>query len=139
MRWDYLFDGRVLAQGKEYFQDGRVSSLTHRGATYQAKVTGSKQHDVEVYLTDRVHPRLYCDCRNAEYNGCCKHAAAVLYAIAEEENKGQKPAVEGRKKKKDNIPKRIYPFSHRWTLLDRQESGPDGTESSDRQESGADV
>jgi len=126
MRWDYLFDGKVLAQGKEYFQNGCVTSLIHRGGTYQAKVIGSKKHDVEVYLTDRVHPRLYCDCQNAAHKGCCKHTAAVLYAIAEEENRGTKPAGENRKKEKDNIPKRIYPFSHSWTVWDDEETASDG-------------
>ncbi|MCM1305368.1 MAG: hypothetical protein NC306_14875, partial [Butyrivibrio sp.] len=77
MRWDYLFNEQVLAQGKEYYQTGCVGELLHRGGTYQAKVVGSKKHDVEVYLTDRVHPRLYCDCRDASGGRRCRHMAAV--------------------------------------------------------------
>lgn len=122
MRWDYLFDKQILEQGREYFQNGCVRGLMHRGSTYQAKVTGSRKHDVEVYLTDRVHPRLYCDCKEASYNGCCRHTAAVLYAIAEEEERGTASAAESRRKKEDNAPRRIYPFSHRWTIWDGDEA-----------------
>ena len=128
MRWDYLFDRGVLAQGREYYQNGHVSNLIHRGATYQAKVAGSKKHDVEVYLTDRVHPRLYCDCEDAADGCCCRHMAAVLYAIEEEANQGLKTSGESRKKEEDNIPRRIYPFSHKWTLLDDEETVPGGSE-----------
>ena len=122
MRWDYLFNEQVLAQGKEYFQSGRVGELMHRGATYQAKVAGSKRYDVEAYLTDRVHPRLYCDCQEALDGHACKHMAAVLYAIAEEESQRSPQAKVTGKKKEKSGPKRIYPFSHRWTLLDDGET-----------------
>lgn len=138
MRWDYLFNEQVLAQGKEYFQGGRVTNMIHRGGTYQATVTGSENHNVIVYLTDRVHPRLSCDCKDS-YDGHCSHAAAVLYAIAAEEK--QRTAQAGKKgeavqaeagsgKKESNAPKRIYPFSHKWTLLDdgKPESDAQGNE-----------
>ena len=106
MRWDYLFNGQVLARGKEYFQNGHVKDLIHRGATYQAKVVGSKRYSVEAYLTDRVHPQLYCDCEYAADGSHCKHMAAVLYAIEEEENQILKPTEKSKEKKEDNTPKR---------------------------------
>lgn len=132
MRWDYLFSDQVLEQGKEYYQNGRVKNMMHRGGTYQATVIGSKKHDVEVYLTDRVHPRLYCDCGDYS-DGYCRHMAAVLYAIAAEENgtaqngkkKGTAQAESGGGKKENHMPKRIYPFSHKWTLLDEGKPAPD--------------
>lgn len=121
-----MFNEQVLAQGKEYYQSGRVKNMIHRGGTYQATVIGSKSHDVEVYLTDRVHPRLYCDCRDSSV-GYCKHTAAVLYAIAAEESEGAARAGKKREagqtgsgggKKENDMPRRMYPFSHKWTLLD---------------------
>ncbi len=138
MRWDYLFNEQVLVQGKEYFQGGRVKNMIHRGGTYQATVTGSENHNVIVYLTDRVHPRLSCDCKDS-YDGHCSHAAAVLYTIAAEENRGTAQAGNkgeavqaeaGSGKKESNAPKRIYPFSHKWTLLDdgKPESDVQGNE-----------
>lgn len=134
MRWDYLFNEQILARGREYFQSGRVGDLFHRGATYQAKVTGAKIYDVEVYLTDRVHPRLYCNCKAASEYGNCKHMAAVLYAIAEEESRGTPRTGENRKKEEKNVPRRIYPFSHSWTLLDDGETAPDEYEYFDLKE-----
>ena len=68
MRWDYLFSKQILARGRQYFQGGCVKELMHRGATYQAKVIGTEVYHLEVYLTDRVHPKMYCDCPYAEIN-----------------------------------------------------------------------
>lgn len=128
-----MFNEQVLAQGKEYYQSGCVKNLMHRGATYQATVTGAQKHDVEVYLTDRVHPRLYCNCKDSR-NGHCSHTAAVLYAIAAEESGGitqagkkggTAQAGSGNGKKESNVPKRIYPFSHKWMLLDEEKQVSD--------------
>lgn len=133
MRWDYLFSEKILAQGKEYFRNGNVKNLFHRGGTYQAKVAGSKIHDVEVYLTDRVHPRLYCDCRVALSGGLCRHMVAALCAIEEEEaSVGQNKVI--KKKKDDNTPKRIYPFSRGRTFLDDKDDGETSAPKTERKE-----
>lgn len=115
MRWDYLFSKQILERGRQYFQGGCVKELMHRGATYQAKVLGTEVYHLEVYLSDRVHPRMYCDCPYAEDGGHCKHMAAVLYAI--EENEKQE-AGSGTRAQKGNsvnggkmLPKRVYPFA----------------------------
>lgn len=111
MRWDYLFSAQILERGKEYFQNGNVKKMTHRGATYQADVVGTRTYKVVVYLTDRVHPRLSCDCLYAEDGRLCKHMAAVLCAIeAEEDSAGKQTGENGKQKEK---PKRIYPFSRK--------------------------
>lgn len=109
MRWDYLFSAQILARGREYFRRGKVKELIHRGATYQAKVIGTETYRVEAYLVDRVHPRLYCDCRYAEDGYYCKHMAAVLFAIDEEEKTGAVRGMPGEGAQKR--PVRIYPFS----------------------------
>ena len=82
MRWDYLFSKAVLQRGMEYYKTKRVSSVMKRGATYQAAVIGNgRRYDVEVYLTDSIHPTLYCNCDYAASGLHCKHMAAVMCAI----------------------------------------------------------
>lgn len=115
MRWDYLFNKQILSRGRQYFQGGCVKELMHRGATYQAKVLGTEIYHVEVYLSDRVHPKMYCDCPYAEDGYACKHMAAVLYAI--EESEKQEAGNGTRTQKGDSInggkklPKRVFPFA----------------------------
>lgn len=122
MRWDYLFSPHILQRGKDYFQEGRVQNLRHRGATYQADVAGSEIYNVVVYLTDRVHPRLVCSCPYAADGRPCKHMAAVLCAIEAEESRVSGQSGENKRKKENDAPKRIYPFSHRRAALDTGET-----------------
>ena len=114
MRWDYLFSREILNRGRQYFEAGKVSRLTHRGATYQAKVLGTRIYDVEVYLTDRVHPKMFCNCA---YGGNCKHEAAVLYAIVEMDEAGKAVG-----KQEVQTPKIVYPFKHKKNIEDQPES-----------------
>lgn len=114
MRWDYLFSREILNRGRQYFEAGKVSRLTHRGATYQAKVLGTRIYDVEVYLTDRVHPKMFCNCA---YGGNCKHEAAVLYAIVEMDEAGKAVG-----KQEAQTPKIVYPFKHKKNIEDQPES-----------------
>lgn len=115
MRWDYLFSKQILSRGRQYFEGGCVKELMHRGATYQAKVLGTEIYHVEVYLSDRVHPRMYCDCPYAEDGYACKHMAAVLYAIEESEKQeagnGTRTQRGHSKAGEKKLPKRVYPFA----------------------------
>ena len=105
MYWDYLFSRIILNRGRQYFEDGKVKGLTHRGATYQAKVLGTRVYDVEIYLTDRLHPKMFCNCAYDDY---CKHEAAVLYAIEEMSEQGSTAG-----QKEVQVPKIVYPFKHK--------------------------
>ena len=114
MRWDYLFTREILKRGRQYFESGKVKGLTHRGATYQAKVLGTKVYDVEAYLTDRMYPKMFCNCA---YGGNCKHEAAVLYAIEEMDETGRTA-----KKQEERVPKIVYPFKHKKNIEEQSES-----------------
>ena len=114
MRWDYLFTREILKRGRQYFESGKVKGLTHRGATYQAKVLGTKVYDVEVYLTDRMYPKMFCNCA---YGGNCKHEAAVLYAIEEMDETGSTA-----EKQEARVPKMVYPFKHKKNIEEQSES-----------------
>ena len=108
MRWDYLFYRQILARGREYFRSGKVQDLKHTGARYEADVVGTKDYHVTVYLGDRVHPQLSCNCPYAGDGHYCKHMAAVLFAVEEEENM---PDV--RMRAVEKFSGRVYPFANR--------------------------
>ena len=110
MRWDYLFTREILKRGRQYFESGKVKGLTHRGGTYQAKVLGTKVYDVEAYLTDRMYPKMFCNCA---YGGNCKHEAAVLYAIEELDETGRIAEKQ--------VPKIVYPFKHKKDIEEQSE------------------
>lgn len=103
MRWENLFSREIIKRGRQYYDEGKVKGLKHRGVTYQAKVLGTKIYDVEIYLSDKIRPVMYCNCM---YSGRCKHEAAVLYAI-DAEMSGES-AIQNKRE----LPKIVYPFAH---------------------------
>lgn len=109
MRWDYLFSKAVLQRGMEYYKTKRVSSVMKRGATYQATVIGNgRRYDVEVYLTDSIHPTLYCNCDYAASGLHCKHMAAVMCAIDDGFVERQEETA---KLQEEQRHYRVYPFA----------------------------
>ena len=137
MQWDYLFSNEILKRGQQYYKQGRVQGLIKRGATYQAKVIGSKIYHVEIYASNPVLPRTYCSCPYAADGGTCKHIAAVIYAIEAQKvpsktqsgarDTGNNAVVVTEKaggtaitpKKENNI--RVYPF--RKTAAQKKQAG----------------
>ena len=108
MRWDYLFHRQILLRGREYFRAGKVQGLKHTGARYEADVVGTKGYHVTAYLGDRVHPQLSCNCPYAGDGYYCKHMAAVLFAVEEEET-----MPEVRMQAVGKFSGRVYPFGNR--------------------------
>ncbi len=75
----------ILKRGKSYFEDGHVEFLEQvENGVWNATVIGSDDYFVEVDISRRGIVEDYqCDC---PYDGdICKHVAAVLYAIRDEE------------------------------------------------------
>lgn len=86
-KWELDFDDQILARGRRYYEEGRVSELVRDEDTdtWTADVEGSEVYHVSVTLTgDETEPLVYsCTC---PYSGApyCKHTAAVLYAMEED-------------------------------------------------------
>ncbi len=86
-KWELDFDDQILARGRRYYEEGRVSELVRDEDTdtWTADVEGSEVYHVSVTLTgDETEPPVYsCTC---PYSGApyCKHTAAVLYAMEED-------------------------------------------------------
>lgn len=79
--WKELFKPWILERGQEYFKEHRVAELKIDGEEISAFVEGSEDYQVAIMLDDGMPIALYCDCPYASGNDCCKHMAAVLFAV----------------------------------------------------------
>ena len=75
-------DPKILARGRQYFTEGRVTGLTFDGeGSYTAYVDGNELYEVEAQLAENGEVlELICDCPY-EWGKVCKHGIAVLLTI----------------------------------------------------------
>lgn len=75
------FDKTILKRGWNYFTDGAVLETSIEGTSIvKARVSGSSSYRVTIDL--KSFTRSSCSC---PYGSYCKHMAAVLYEVAEQE------------------------------------------------------
>lgn len=85
--WKALFRSHILERGWNYFQQGAVVSLQKAEDRYEALVSGTDDYQVSIYLQNDTVYDMECTCPYAEDGNYCKHMAAVLYQIEEEEER----------------------------------------------------
>lgn len=95
MDWKNLFDKKILARGKEYYNDDLVSELDISDDEINAVVYGTEEYEVSIELKNGDFVEMHCDCPYAEDGSYCKHMAAVLYAY---EAAGEVPTKKSSKK-----------------------------------------
>ena len=78
--WREEFAPHILARGKKYFEESRVSRIQRVRNTYLATVEGTEDYKVEIVLREDGIDTMLCSCPYAENNNC-KHMAAVLFAM----------------------------------------------------------
>lgn len=78
--WQEAFAPHILARGKKYFEEGRVSNIIRYGNRIVAHVEGTEDYCVEIELPGGVPDSWLCTCPYA-VQGNCKHKAALLFAI----------------------------------------------------------
>ena len=80
--WKEEFAPHILARGKKYFEEGRVSRIQRCGDTYMATVVGTEDYTVKIDIEKEGLGHMECDCPYAaDYENYCKHMAAVLFAL----------------------------------------------------------
>ncbi len=91
--WKSRFQKNTLRQGKDYFERGRVIELEETEGIYSAAVVERKRYNVRIMGYGEAEGlRMNCGCPHAKGGSCCKHMAAVLYAV--DEWKEQKEKME---------------------------------------------
>ena len=88
MEWKTYFYETMIKRGRQYYNSGRVKRLHYTNGQWTAIVRGSRHYSVKIRLDENGEiRRMSCDCPFAYGGENCKHMAAVLMAIEEEEKK----------------------------------------------------
>ena len=84
--FEEYFSPRILERGKEYYRNHHVITLDRiEEGYYEAEVEGSQIYTVFVELEENGEiSDISCDCPY-DWEEFCKHEAAVLYALREQE------------------------------------------------------
>lgn len=82
---DY-FDSLILSRGKNYYKENRILDIWCQDDLVTAYIDGSEIYRIELRVDDKKLNSFYCSCpysEDGEY--MCKHIAAVLYYLEENE------------------------------------------------------
>lgn len=90
--WKSMFEPKILARGRQYWQQGKVTDLSCTEDGIHATVLGSEKYKVDIELNDGDVLDTYCTCPYSEYDNC-KHMAAVLFAVTEDGTPKKKKAA----------------------------------------------
>ena len=78
------FNTRILSRGYEYYEDGLVEDVLLKGNIVTAKVLGTETYDVSVEIDNGIFIDGDCTCPYASDGSYCKHMAALLYYLDNE-------------------------------------------------------
>ena len=84
--WKELFETHILTRGYNYAQEDRVWDIGHENDVVSAVVAGTEDYLVSIRIKDKRITEMSCDCPYAADGSHCKHEAALLYALAEEDS-----------------------------------------------------
>lgn len=90
--WKSMFEPRILARGRQYWQQGYVTDLSCTEDGIHATVLGSEEYEVDIELDGGEVTDTCCTCPYGEYDNC-KHMAAVLFAVTEDGTPKKKKAA----------------------------------------------
>ena len=82
--WKDLFQEHILARGEAYYFEGAVLELHNTEHGYHAVVEGTEDYEVDIEMEGGRVCEMYCSCPYAENGNNCKHTAAVLFEIEEQ-------------------------------------------------------
>ncbi len=88
MNWKHLFTSETLTRGRQYFQKGRVGpflKLSENRYTANIKGSNGKQYNTFVGFSGSEVESMKCTCPFASSGRTCKHMAALLFALEQQE------------------------------------------------------
>ena len=112
-QFEQVIDEKILQRGLTYFKKGLVHELEEVSPnTYEAIVEGTEDYTVRLTVENNVVTNYSCDCPY-DMGPVCKHVAAVVFSLQEEElgltkktSKSKKP-TESRVKKSKSVATQI--------------------------------
>lgn len=84
--WKKLFRPIILERGLDYYEMGAVTHVTAVENGFHAFVEGTRDYKVRIEIKEGEVRSLWCSCPYAEDGNYCKHMAAVLYEIEQNED-----------------------------------------------------
>lgn len=81
LEWEEYFKPHILERGRNYARKGAVQHITKQGDVIEAVVAGSEYYKVMLRYDGHVVLQSYCSCPYAADGSYCKHMAAVLYKV----------------------------------------------------------
>ena len=78
------FNSIILSRGYEYYEDGFVEDVLIKDNIITAKVEGTETYDVSVEVDNGIFIDGDCTCPYASEGNYCKHIAALLYYLDNE-------------------------------------------------------
>lgn len=84
--WKYEFEPRVLERGYGYYCSGLIDQVQKTILGWTAVVHGSEDYDVHIVMSPKKVLDLHCSCPYAKNGAHCKHEAALLYQVTEEDD-----------------------------------------------------
>lgn len=84
-QFEQVIDEKILQRGLTYFKKGLVRELEETSPnTYEAVVEGTEDYTVRLTVENNVVTNYQCDCPY-DFGPVCKHVAAVIFSLQEEE------------------------------------------------------
>ena len=83
--WKAWFPPRIMENGVDDYESGAVIDLKTTDGGYEAIVLGSREYHVEIEINGEDISGMYCDCAYADDGSFCRHMAAALCEIKEQE------------------------------------------------------
>ena len=82
--FEAYFDFAVLSRGKIYYKENRILDIWCQDDLVTAYIDGSEIYRVEIRANDKELENFYCSCPYSEDGQyMCKHIAAILYYLEE--------------------------------------------------------
>jgi hypothetical protein len=84
MTWEDHFSNIILERGYDYYIHKHVASVKEIEGGFEAVVSGSDDYTVQILFEEESITEMDCTCPYADDGSLCKHMAAVMYKIEEE-------------------------------------------------------
>ncbi len=81
MEWKKYFNGSVLERGLSYYNKDNIKINNSSSKIVEATVYGGNDYNIRIKFTDGEIISMNCDCYYYMHETNCKHLAAVLYYL----------------------------------------------------------
>ena len=104
-QFEQVIDEKILKRGLTYFKKGHVHELEEVSPnTYEAIVEGTEDYTVRLTVENNVVTDYSCDCPY-DLGPVCKHVAAVIFSLQEEDLGLTKKAAKSKKPTESRVKK----------------------------------